>query len=316
MSDGLLDNNVAKQSDIEDLISKARRMNLDLSYEAELIQNRINEYTKNQDQNYSSWQRVLMNRNSDRPRVDDYIRVLCDDWIELHGDRCFGDDPAVIGGIGEFQNMPVTILGYRRGTNIQENIKYNFGMPSPEGFRKMKRLLLQAEKYKRPVLTLIDTPGAHSGISAEERGQAWAISQVLITMCTLKVPIVSLITGEGGSGGALALAVSDRLLMLSNAIFSVTSPEVCSSILFRDISRVEEVASLMKITGSDLYKLGLVNEVIEEPYGDAGRDFYGTATKIKDILSHHFSTLLNQNIDEILKHRHDKLRAIGVFNEI
>lgn len=298
---------------IENLILQAKNMGLELSYEAELIQQRIDEY--NSGQSLTAWQRVQMNRDISRPKTNDYVKALCEEWVELHGDRYFGDDSAVIGGIGKFSGLPITILGYRKGKDTTENIKYNFGMSSPEGFRKINRLLLQAEKFHRPVLTLIDTPGAYTGISAEERGQAWAISQVLMTMCTLQVPIVSLFTGEGGSGGALALAISDRLLMLSNAVFSIASPEVCASILLRDVGRVEEVVTAMKITSTDLYNLGLVSEIIDEPIGGASRDFDLTTLRVKKSLKKHYDELLSQDISDLMEERFAKLRNIGVFIE-
>lgn len=299
-----------QHSKLEKLILLARNMGVDLSYEADLIQQKIDEY-----QTPTVWQRVLMNRDILRPRAEDYIKAICEEWIELHGDRCFGDDSAVIGGIGKFNAMPITILGYRKGKSTEDNIKNNFGMSHPEGFRKINRLLLQAAKFHRPVLTLIDTPGAHSGRAAEERGQAWAISQVISTMCTLKVPVISLFTGEGGSGGALALAISDRLLMLSNAMFSIASPEVCASILLKDVGRAEEVVSAMKITSADLYDLGLVSEVIDEPIGGANRDFDLTVLRVRKSLQKHYDELLSRDIEDLMEERYAKLRRIGIYIE-
>ena len=202
-------------------------------------------------------------------------------------------------------------MGYRKGKDTRENLQYNFAMPHPEGYRKIQRLLLQAEKFQRPVITLIDTPGAYPGIGAEERGQAWAISQVLATISTLKVPVVAVVSGEGGSGGALALAVADRLLMFSNAVFSVASPEACASILWKDLERVEDMAGAMKITADDLQSLGIVDEIIEEPLGGAHMEFSEMAEKLKKALAKHLNEITAQERSELLEQRYQKLRQLG-----
>ncbi|HEX3011018.1 MAG TPA: acetyl-CoA carboxylase carboxyltransferase subunit alpha, partial [Syntrophomonadaceae bacterium] len=245
------------QTKLNELKDLAEMTNIDLSDQIKLIEDKMNGLRQEKYKNLTPWEKILLVRSPERPTTRDYLDSLFDEWIELHGDRYYADDLAIIGGIGFFEGQPVTFLGHQRGKDTNDNIKHNFGMPHPEGYRKVERLLLQAEKFKRPVITFVDTQGADPGIGSEERGQAWAISHVLMTLSSLRVPIISVVTGEGGSGGALALAVADRLLMLSNAVFSVVSAEGCASILWKDTQRVEEMAEALKLTADDLYKLGI-----------------------------------------------------------
>lgn len=296
---------------LQELSSLSGHMEFDISQEIETLEEKIESSREKRYQNLSPWEKVLLSRHPERPNSNDYIRYLCEEWIELHGDRYFGEDSSVIGGIGRFDGQVVTILGYRKGKDTRENLQYNFAMPHPEGYRKIQRLLLQAEKFQRPVITLIDTPGAYPGIGAEERGQAWAISQVLATISTLKVPVVAVVSGEGGSGGALALAVADRLLMFSNAVFSVASPEACASILWKDLERVEDMAGAMKITADDLQSLGIVDEIIEEPLGGAHMEFSEMAEKLKKALAKHLNEITAQERSELLEQRYQKLRQLG-----
>ncbi|WP_276621060.1 acetyl-CoA carboxylase carboxyltransferase subunit alpha [Syntrophomonas wolfei] len=298
---------------LEELNNLSSNMEFDLSQEIESLEEKIENNRERRYKNLSPWEKVLLSRHPERPNSNDYIRYFCEEWIELHGDRHFGDDSSVIGGIGRFNGQAVTILGYRKGKDTRENLQYNFGMPHPEGYRKIQRLLLQAEKFQRPVITLIDTPGAYPGIGAEERGQAWAISQVLMTLSALEVPVIAVVSGEGGSGGALALAVADRLLMLSNAVFSVASPEACASILWKDLERVEDMARAMKITAHDLQRLGIVDEIIEEPLGGAHLNFPEMAEKLKKALQKHLGELTSQDSGELSERRYQKLRKIGEF---
>ncbi len=298
---------------LEELNKLSSNMEFDLSREIENLEEKIEDSRERRYQNLSPWEKVLLSRHPERPNSHDYIRYLCQEWIELHGDRCFGDDSSVIGGIGRFNGQAVTVLGYRKGKDTRENLQYNFGMPHPEGYRKIQRLLGQAEKFRRPVITLIDTPGAYPGIGAEERGQAWAISQVLMVLSTLKVPIIAVVTGEGGSGGALALAVADRLLMFSNAVFSVASPEACASILWKDLERVEEMAKAMKITAQDLEGLGIVDEIIAEPLGGAHLDFPEMAERLKGTLQRHLAEIMHKDNRELLTERYQRLRRTGEF---
>ncbi|MDD2619158.1 MAG: acetyl-CoA carboxylase carboxyltransferase subunit alpha [Syntrophomonadaceae bacterium] len=300
---------------LEELNDLSKNMQFDLSNEIEILEQKIQEDRETRYQNLEPWEKVLLSRNPERPGAVDYIAALCDDWVELHGDRCFSEDAAIIAGIGSFEGQPLTILGYRKGKNTKENLLFNFGMPNPEGYRKIERLLRQAEKFNRPVLTFIDTPGAYPGIGAEERGQAWSISKVLMTMASLKVPVLAVVTGEGGSGGALTLAVSDRLLMLSNAVFSVATPEACASILWKDLERVEEMAMAMKITAQDLFGLDIVDEIIAEPVGGAHLNYEATIAEVKTAIKKHLSDIIARDRDELLAERYRKLRNIGRFNE-
>ena len=216
-------------------------------------------------QEKDAWERVTISRKNDRPVGQDYIRILFSDFLEFHGDRCYGDDTAIIGGIARFAGIPVTVIAQAKGKSTKENVAHHFGMPSPEGYRKALRLMKQAEKFKRPILLFVDTPGAFCGIEAEERGQGEAIARNLFEMSSMKVPILSVVIGEGGSGGALALAVADEVWMLENAIYSVLSPEGFASILWKDSKRASEAAAVMKLTAADLKKLGVIEAVIAEP---------------------------------------------------
>lgn len=299
---------------IDDLIEESQQRNIDLSDEIAMLEAKMSQIREAKYHNLSPWERVLLSRHPTRPGSFQYIQRLCSEWIELHGDRLFGDDQAIIGCLGLFQGRPVTFLGHRKGKNTNDNLRYNFGMPHPEGYRKVVRLLKQAEKFGRPVITFIDTPGAFPGIGAEERGQALAISQALMTLAGLRVPVISVVTGEGGSGGALALAVANRMLMLSNSVFAVTSPESCSSILFKDPNRVEEMAAVSKITASDLLQLGIVDEVIKEPVGGANEEFETTAKLLETSLLRNLRELSDKTAEQLVEERYQKLRGIGMVN--
>ncbi|HWP96772.1 MAG TPA: acetyl-CoA carboxylase carboxyltransferase subunit alpha [Syntrophomonadaceae bacterium] len=300
---------------IADLTEESQLRNIDLSDEIAMLENKMKKIREAKYLNLSPWERVLLSRHPDRPGAVQYIERLCSEWIELHGDRLFGDDQAIIAALGLFHGQPVTLLGHRKGKNTADNLRYNFGMPHPEGYRKVVRLLQQAEKFGRPVLTFIDTPGAFPGIGAEERGQALAISQALMTLAGLKVPVISVVTGEGGSGGALALAVANRILMLSNSVFAVTSPESCSSILFKDPNRVEEMAAASKITANDLLHLGIADEVIEEPVGGANEEFEATACLLEESLQRNLRELQEMSPEQLVEDRYTKLRSIGMVAE-
>jgi acetyl-CoA carboxylase carboxyl transferase subunit alpha len=301
-----------KLNELKDL---AEMTNIDLSDQIKLIEDKMNNLRQEKYKNLTPWEKILLVRNPERPTTRDYIEFLFDEWVELHGDRYYSDDLAVFGGIGFFEGQPVTFLGHQRGKNTNDNIKHNFGMPHPEGYRKVERLLLQAEKFNRPVITIVDTQGADPGVGSEERGQGWAISRVLMTLSSLRVPIISVVTGEGGSGGALALAVADRLLMLSNAVFSVVSAEGCASILWKDTQRVEEMAEALKLTAGDLYKLGIINEIVEEPLGGSQADFEATAQNLKNRIHLIMQELVKKDRKELVKERYQKLRAIGILND-
>ncbi len=263
----------------------------------------------------TAWERLELIRHKDRPTVRDYLPVIFNDFYELHGDRLYGDDGAILGGIGRLNDTPVTIIAEVKGRNINENKNCNFAMPHPEGYRKALRLARQAEKFGRPIICFIDTPGAFCGIAAEERGQGEAIARNIAEFMTLKTPIISIVLGEGGSGGALALGVCDELAMLENAIYSVISPRGFASILWKDASKEKEASNIMKITAEDLVSLGVAETIIEEPLGGAHNDLYKISENIKEYLSEKISEKCQKDIDVLMKERYTKFRKIGAFTE-
>jgi acetyl-CoA carboxylase carboxyl transferase subunit alpha len=260
-------------------------------------------------------ERLSLIRIKNRPTVNDYIPLIFNRFMEMHGDRHYGDDAAIMGGIATFYSMPVTVIAQVKGRNIEENKKTNFSMPHPEGYRKALRLAKQAEKFGRPVICLVDTPGAFCGIEAEERGQGEAIARNLMEFMTLKTPIISIILGEGGSGGALALAVCDELAVLENALYSVISPRGFASILWKDPSREKEAAELMKITSEDLKSFGVCERIIREPSGGAHNDCQLMADNISEYLFDAIKRLGNTSIEQLLENRYEKFRKIGMFTE-
>ncbi|MDD7793285.1 acetyl-CoA carboxylase carboxyltransferase subunit alpha [Clostridium sp. 'White wine YQ'] len=261
----------------------------------------------------TAWERVEIARKQDRPNALYYINNICDSFIEFHGDRAFADDKSVVGGIGEIEGINITIIGIVKGNNAKENIERNFGMPNPEGYKKALRLMKQAEKFKRPIICLIDTPGAYPGIGAEERGQGYAIAQNLQEMFDIKVPIISVIIGEGGSGGALALGVGDRVFMLENAIYSILTPEGFASILWKDASRSKEAAEVMGITAQELLDSGIIDKVIREPIGGAHINPEKMAWRLKRKILPELEALREMNTEELLEARYNKFRAMGNF---
>ena len=263
----------------------------------------------------SPWQRTQVARHIQRPSTLDYIGRLCDSFIELHGDRAFADDHAIVGGLAQFNGRPVVVIGHQKGKTLKERMFRNFGMPNPEGYRKALRLMRLAEKFGKPLLTFIDTPGAYPGIGAEERGQAEAIARNLLVMGSLRVPIVAVVIGEGGSGGALAIGVADRLLMLQHAVYSVISPEGCAAILWNDQSKAADAAEALKMTADDLQKFGITDQVIPEPLGGAHRDPALICDTVKKAIETHLSALLDLSTEDLLKHRTDKYRRMGVRAE-
>ena len=264
----------------------------------------------------SRWERVQLARHPNRPYSLDYIKKLSPDFIELHGDRHFMDDPAVISGIGHFNEFKVAWVGQQKGRNTKENLYRNFGMMRPEGYRKAIRVMKLAEKFNLPIITLLDTIGAYPGIGAEERGQGEAIARNLIEMSGIEVPIISVVIGEGASGGALGIGVCDRMLMMENTWFSVISPEGCASILFRDAKRAEDAAEALKPTPQDLLEIGICDRIIEEPNGGAHRDFEASAESLRGVLNEELNTLLNINKNEFLGNRIKKYDKLGFFEEI
>jgi acetyl-CoA carboxylase carboxyl transferase subunit alpha len=262
----------------------------------------------------SRWQVVQLSRHSSRPYFLDYVQYLFTDFFEMCGDRRFGEDPSIVCGFGRLDGKTVMLIGHQKGRSTKENMARNFGMPRPEGYRKALRLMELAERFEKPILTFVDTSGAYPGIGAEERGQAEAIAVNLEVMSGLKVPIISTVIGEGGSGGALAIGVGNRVLMLQNSVYSVISPEGCASILFRDSSLAEKAADALKLTAKDLLGMKVVDEVVPEPAGGAHRDPPKAAENLGKALRKHLSELAELTPEELVKDRYDKFRALGVFS--
>ncbi len=301
-----------KISELRDFTSNAE---VDLSTEIQHLENRLEKLENDIYINMQPWDRVQVARHPERPTTLDYIREMFTDFIELHGDRSYGDDEAIVGGIAAFNGLPITIIGHQRGKDTKENIRRNFGMPHPEGYRKALRLMKQAEKFGRPIICFIDTKGAYPGKAAEERGQSEAIARNLFEMAGLKVPVISVVIGEGGSGGALALGVANHIHMLENSTYSVISPEGAASILWKNPALAKQAAEAMKITAPDLKQMGIVDEVIQEAIGGAHRDSKQQAIYLKEALERSIATLSKLSEDELVDDRYKKFRAIGEFTE-
>jgi acetyl-CoA carboxylase carboxyl transferase subunit alpha len=265
--------------------------------------------------NLTAWQRTQIARHPKRPHTLDLVNLLLEDWVELHGDRVFGDDKAIVGGLATFDGEPVVLIGHQKGRDTRENIARNFGMPHPEGYRKALRLMQLAGKFGKPILAFIDTPGAYPGLGAEERGQAEAIARNLREMAGLPVPVICVVTGEGGSGGALAIGVGNRVLMLEYAIYSVISPEGCAAILWGDGAKAPEAAELMRVTAPDLLKLGVIDGIVPEPVGGAHRNWDATAASLRAALRDQLWQLKSKSEAELIEERQEKFRRIGVFEE-
>ncbi len=263
----------------------------------------------------SPWQVVQLSRHPARPYTLDYLGFLMSDFVELHGDRQFRDDPAIVAGLASFDGASVMVIGHQKGRNTRENMHRNFGMPGPEGYRKAKRLMELAGRFGLPIITFIDTPGAYPGIGAEERGQAEAIAKNLEVMAGLPVPIISVVIGEGGSGGALALGVANRILMLQFSVYSVISPEGCASILWKDGSKASQAAEVLHLRARDIYDLKVADELIPEPPGGAHRDPRGAADRLADALRRHLRELRAMTTEDLLEQRYRKYRSTGVFVE-
>jgi acetyl-CoA carboxylase carboxyl transferase subunit alpha len=265
-------------------------------------------------QNLTPWQRTQLARHPQRPSTLDYINELTRDFVEFHGDRVFGDDRAIVGGFARFDDRTVMIIGHQKGKTLKERMQRNFGMPNPEGYRKALRLMKMAEKFNRPIITFIDTPGAYPGIGAEERGQAEAIARNLFVMSRLTVPTISVVIGEGGSGGALALGVSDRVLMLEHSVYSVISPEGCAAILWDNPAKIQDASSALKMTAKDLLELGVIDEIIPEPLGGAHREPKAVFDRIGKALTNQLFSLTDLSVEQLLAHRDQKYRKMGSLN--
>lgn len=303
------------QDKIKELEKYAAKNKLDLTKEISFLEDKVDEKKKEIYDNLTPWQRVEIARYMHRPTTLEYIETLFDDFIEFFGDRVYSDDAAIVGGIAMYKGTPVTVIGHQRGRDTKGNIRRNFGMAHPDGYRKALRLMKQADKFNRPVICFIDTKGAYPGKAAEERGQSESIARNLVEMAGLRVPVISIVIGEGGSGGALALGVCNRLLMLENATYSVISPEGAASILFKDASLKEIAAESLKITADNLKTLGIADTVIKEPDGGAHNDKDYVFRSLDETLSDHLTQLEKMSGDELVEDRFRKYMAIGEYEE-
>ncbi|MFS0780613.1 acetyl-CoA carboxylase carboxyl transferase subunit alpha [Bacillus sp. 1P06AnD] len=298
---------------IEELKKITEEADVDLSEEIKKLENRLTKLENDVYDNMKPWDRVQVARHPGRPTTLDYISHLFSDFIECHGDRVFGEDEAIVGGIATYRGLPITIIGHQRGKDTKENIRRNFGMPHPEGYRKALRLMKQAEKFHRPIVCFIDTKGAYPGMAAEQRGQSEAIARNLFEMAGLKVPVISIVIGEGGSGGALALGVADRIYMLENSTYSVISPEGAATILWKDASLSKKAAESMRITAPDLEDLGVVDALIPEVKGGAHKDAKKQAEYMDTVLYPALKELFTKNAETLINERYDKFKAIGKY---
>ena len=303
------------ESKIAELRELASSLETDLSAEIKALERRFLKEKKAIYSSLTPWHKVLMQREAPRPRSSDYINSLMHERVELFGDRIFGDDPALIGGLAEFRGYEVVFLGQEKGRDTKERLARNFGLMHPEGYRKALRLMKLAEKFNKPVITFVDTQGAHPGVDAEERGQALAIGENLAQMSALEVPIICVVIGEGGSGGALGIGVADKILMLENAIYSVCLPEVCSEILWRAKMTPPAAAEALKLTATELLDLGIVDELIAEPLGGAHKDPRLTIYRVGRALKRNLDTLTSISIGKLLEHRYQKYRNIGMIRD-
>ena len=304
------------QNKIEELRQLSESSGLDLESQIESFEKQAEDKKKELYSTLKPSQKLQIARHSERPKFLDYVNLMCENFIELHGDREGMDDRAIIGGIAKFNEKPVMIIGIQKGKSTKENLEYNFGMPQPQGYRKALRLFRHANKFHMPIITLIDTPGAYPGIKAEETGQGAAIAMNLREMSKLSVPVVSVITGEGCSGGALGLAVSNSVMMLEHAYYTVISPEGCASILWRDAAKYADAAEALKITSKDLLELGIIDEEIAEPIGGAHTDYNEVAVSMKDAITRALDKLSKMSSEELRNQRYEKFRKMGQFIEV
>ncbi|MGL5000523.1 MAG: acetyl-CoA carboxylase carboxyltransferase subunit alpha [Cetobacterium sp.] len=303
------------ETKILELKNFSREKDIDLSIEIDKFSKQRDEYLKAAYSDLNDWDRVSIARHPERPYTLDYIENMTTDFIELHGDRLCKDDPAIVGGLCKIDGQKVMIVGHQKGRSIEENIFRNFGMASPEGYRKALRLFKMAERFSIPVVNLIDTAGAYPGIEAEKHGQGEAIARNLLEMAGIKTPIISIVIGEGGSGGALALGVADKVYMLENSVYSVISPEGCAAILYKDSSKAAEAANNLKISGKSLQSLGIIDGIVKEPLGGAHRDYKCAANDLKSVILLSLSELSKLDVDSLLKNRYNKFRKMGSFIE-
>lgn len=303
------------QNKIDELKKMSEESGMDLNNQIETFEQQAQDYKKELYSKLKPSQKLQIARHPERPKFLDYVNLMCDEFIELHGDREGMDDRAIIGGIAKIDGKPLMIIGIQKGRNTKENLEYNFGMPQPQGYRKALRLFNHANKFNLPIVTLIDTPGAYPGIKAEETGQGVAIAVNLREMAKLNVPIVSIITGEGCSGGALGLAVANRVMMLEHAYYTVISPEGCASILWRDAARFADAAEALKITSKDLLEFDIIDEEIPEPLGGAHTDYAEVTNNMKSSIVNALDELSKKSSEELRNERYDKFRKMGRFVE-
>ncbi|BAH42359.1 MULTISPECIES: acetyl-CoA carboxylase carboxyl transferase subunit alpha [Brevibacillus] len=303
--------------ELQDKIKELRRFTeekgIDFSEEVQRLEQKSKELAAQIYGNLTPWQRVQLARHPERPTTLDYIQLLFTDFIEVHGDRLFGDDHSIVGGIAKLDGRPVTVIGHQKGKDTKDNIKRNFGMAHPEGYRKALRIMQQADKFGRPIICFINTSGAYPGKAAEERGQSEAIARNLREMATFGVPIICIVIGEGGSGGALAISVGNRIYMLENSYYSVIAPESAAAILWRDSSLGMRAAETMKITAPDLLELGVIDGIIDEPFGGAHRDLIAQAGMVKAVIAEQLEQLGRLTPDELIQERYEKFKQIGQF---
>jgi acetyl-CoA carboxylase carboxyl transferase subunit alpha len=306
---------VELEEKVNELKSFMEEKEIDLTEEIERLKKRAQVLQEEIFSKLEPWQILQIARHPERPTTLDYIDLVCDEFIELHGDRQFSDDKALIGGIGMIGDLPVTIIGHQKGKTTKDNIERNFGMAHPEGYRKALRLMKQAEKFNRPIIALVNTPGAYPGVGAEERGQAEAIARNMMEMAGITVPIIVVIIGEGGSGGALGIGVGDRVLMLEYTYYSVCSPEACAAILWKDAKEAETAAKALKITVKDLMELGIVDGIVPEPPGGAHKDYQLSAQLLRDEILKEIDKLDKLSPEELLEERYNKFRNMGQIKE-
>jgi len=295
---------------------RALSAQLDIAEEIRELEQKLEELRQQVYSSLTRWQRVQIARHPERPYTLDYVQHVFTDFVELHGDRCYGDDPAIVGGLARFEGIPVVVVGHQKGRDTKENLRRNFGMPNPEGYRKALRLFRLAEKFRKPVITFLDTPGAYPGIGAEERGQAEAIARNLFEMARLQTPIVVVIIGEGGSGGALGIGVGDRILMLQYAWYSVIAPESCSSILWRSWDFKEQAAEELELCAEDLLRLGVIDRIVPEPLGGAHRNPQQMYQILREVLRQELLPLLERPVEELVRQRQEKFFRMGVWQEL
>ncbi len=303
--------------ELEQKIEEIRNLseNVDVATEVKTLEKKVNQLRENIFSNLTRWQRVQLARHPERPYTLDYIQYMTTDFVELHGDRTFGDDKAIVGGFAKLDGQPVMIIGQQKGRDTKSNLYRNFGMPNPEGYRKALRLMKLAAKFNRPVITMLDTPGAYPGLEAEERGQAEAIARNLFEMSHLPVPIIVAIIGEGASGGALGIGVGDRMLMLENTWYSVIAPESCSSILWKSWEYKEQAAEALRLTATDLLEQKIIDRIVPEPLGGAHRNPQQAAMILKDTLTVELKSLLKLKPEKLIEKRVEKFCAMGAWNE-